>query len=77
MVSASPRLEVVNLVVEPFGIQDMARQSVHLMEKKLAAEPALNTWRMTDLWILQSVIEDERFRALAQWKIEEFQRCGS
>jgi|GEM_PF-6863185 len=64
-------------MVEPHSIQDMARQSVHLMEKKLHADPATHNWRMTDLWILRNVIEDERFRALAQWKIEEFQRCGS
>jgi hypothetical protein len=64
-------------MVEPHSIQDMGRESVHLMEKKLYADPATFGWRYTDLWILQSAICDERFRALIQWKIEEFQRCGS
>jgi hypothetical protein len=64
-------------MVEPHSIQDMGRESVHLMEKKLHADPALNSWRMMDVWILRNAIEDERFRALIQWKIEEFQRCGS
>ncbi len=64
-------------MVEPFAIQDMARESVHLMEKRLMAEPAFNTHRFCDLAILRNAIEDERFRALLQWKIEEFQTCGS
>lgn len=64
-------------MVEPYAIQDMAREAVHLMEKKLAADPAMNSWRMLDLSILRNSIEDERFRALLQWKIEEFKSCGS
>lgn len=64
-------------MVEPHSIQDMARESVHLMEKKLNAEPERQSFRLLDLWILRNAIEDERFRALVQWKIEEYQRCGS
>lgn len=64
-------------MVEPFAIQDMARESVHLMEKRLAAEPAFNTHRFCDLAILRNAIEDERFRELIRWKIQGFQQCGS
>jgi hypothetical protein len=64
-------------MVEPHSIQDLGRRGVNLLEKQFHANPTSHSWQYTDLWILQSAIEDERFRALLQWKIEEFQRCGS
>jgi hypothetical protein len=64
-------------MVEPYAIQDMARQGVHLVEQQMAFEPGRHGHRFIDLSILRNAIEDERFRALIQWKIEEFQRCGS